>query len=41
MQGRKKGYDQILWLFGPDFQVSLFFSKDLGLSRLTAFFVGY
>jgi branched-chain amino acid aminotransferase len=22
MEGRKKGYDQILWLFGPDFQVT-------------------
>lgn len=22
MEGRKQGYDQILWLFGPDFQVT-------------------
>lgn len=21
MEGKKKGYDQILWLFGPDYQV--------------------
>jgi hypothetical protein len=22
MEGRKQGYDQILWLLGPDFQVT-------------------